>query len=287
MNLLAAVLSAMVTVGGVVIVAAWGAGVLDAPAGTASSTGLWTRAVENLRRINPRTAAWLAVGLMLGVVVALWTGWPLMLVVVPVAVIGLPHLLSAPRQAEIELLGALDRWVRGMTAALATGRSITDVLRLSARQPPAELADPLVLLVRRLDDRWTPDDALAALADDLDNADADAVIASLILAVRRGGSGAIVTLAALADSIQDRLRALREIESERAKPRAVVRQVTIITLVVLGGAMLFGRGFFAPYGTPLGQLLLAVLLVVYVGSLAMLRRMTLPRRRGRILRARA
>lgn len=287
MNLLATVLSAMVTVGGVVIVAAWGAGVLDAPAGTASSTGLWTRAVENLRRINPRTAAWLAVGLMLGVVVALWTGWPLMLVVVPVAVIGLPHLLSAPRQAEIELLGALDRWVRGMTAALATGRSITDVLRLSARQPPAELADPLVLLVRRLDDRWTPDDALAALADDLDNADADAVIASLILAVRRGGSGAIVTLAALADSIQDRLRALREIESERAKPRAVVRQVTIITLVVLGGAMLFGRGFFAPYGTPLGQLLLAVLLVVYVGSLAMLRRMTLPRRRGRILRARA
>lgn len=287
MNLLAAVLSAMVTVGGVVIVAAWGAGVLDAPAGTASSTGLWTRAVENLRRINPRTAAWLAVGLMLGVVVALWTGWPLMLVVVPVAVIGLPHLLSAPRQAEIELLGALDRWVRGMTAALATGRSITDVLRLSARQPPAELADPLVLLVRRLDDRWTPDDALAALADDLDNADADAVVASLILAVRRGGSGAIVTLAALADSIQDRLRALREIESERAKPRAVVRQVTIITLVVLGGAMLFGRGFFAPYGTPLGQLLLAVLLVVYVGSLAMLRRMTLPRRRGRILRARA
>lgn len=287
MNLLAAVLSAMVTVGGVVIVAAWGAGVLDAPAGTASSTGLWTRAVENLRRINPRTAAWLTVGLMLGVVVAVWTGWPLMLVVVPVAVIGLPHLLSAPRQAEIELLGALDRWVRGMTAALATGRSITDVLRLSARQPPAELADPLVLLVRRLDDRWTPDDALAALADDLDNADADAVVASLILAVRRGGSGAIVTLAALADSIQDRLRALREIESERAKPRAVVRQVTIITLVVLGGAMLFGRGFFAPYGTPLGQLLLAVLLVVYVGSLAMLRRMTLPRRRGRILRARA
>lgn len=287
MNLLAAVLSAMVTVGGVVIVAAWGAGVLDAPAGTASSTGLWTRAVENLRRINPRTAVWLTVGLMLGVIVAVWTGWPLMLVVVPVAVIGLPHLLSAPRQAEIELLGALDRWVRGMTAALATGRSITDVLRLSARQPPAELADPLVLLVRRLDDRWTPDDALAALADDLDNADADAVVASLILAVRRGGSGAIVTLAALADSIQDRLRALREIESERAKPRAVVRQVTIITLVVLGGAMLFGRGFFAPYGTPLGQLLLAVLLVVYVGSLAMLRRMTLPRRRGRILRARA
>ena len=52
---------------------------------------------------------------------------------------------------------------------------------------------------------------------------------------------------------------------------------------VLGAAMLFGREFFAPYGRPLGQLVLAVLLAAYVGSLVMLRRMTLPRRRERII----
>ena len=39
-------------------------------------------------------------------------GLPLMLVVVPVAVVGVPHLLSAPKQDQIELLQALDRWVR-------------------------------------------------------------------------------------------------------------------------------------------------------------------------------
>lgn len=287
MNAVAAVVAAMITVAGAVLVAAWGAGVLGENRSAQQSTGLWKKAVDKWHRVHPRAAAWFAGGVVLGIGVALWTGWPLMLVVVPVAVIGLPKLLSAPRQVEIELLGALDRWVRGMTATLATGKSITDALRLSARQPPAELAEPLVLLVRRLDDRWTPADALGALADELDNADADAVVASLILAVRRGGSGAIITLSALADSIQERLRALREIEAERAKPRAVVRQVTVITLVVLAGAMLFGHGFFAPYGTPLGQALLALLLVVYVGSLAMLRRMTLPRHRERILRARA
>lgn len=287
MSTLAAALAAMVTVAGAVLVAAWSAGVLGENRSAQQSTGLWKKAVEKCRHVAPRTAAWFAGGVVLGTGVALWTGWPLMLVVIPVAVIGLPSLLSAPRQIEIELLGALDRWVRGMTATLATGKSITDALRHSALQPPAELAEPLVLLVRRLDDRWTPTDALAAFADELGNADADAVVASLILAVRRGGSGAIVSLSALADSIQERLRALREIEAERAKPRAVVRQVTAITLVVLAGAMVFGRGFFAPYGTPLGQVLLAVLLVLYVGSLAMLRRMTLPRHRERILRARA
>ena len=40
------------------------------------------------------------------------------------------------------------------------------------------------------------------------------------------------------DSIQERLKVLREVEAERSKPRVVVKQVTIITLVLLGFAML-------------------------------------------------
>lgn len=127
--------------------------------------------------------------------------------------------------------------------------------------------------------------ALLGLADELDSPDADAVIASLILAADRGGTGATATLAALADTIADRLKAMREIEAERAKPRIVVRQVTGITVVVLALAFLFGREFFAPYGTPLGQAILAALLASYVASLAFLRRLTLPRRRERILRS--
>ena len=110
------------------------------------------------------------------------------------------------------------------------------------------------------------------------------MLAALSLAADRGGTGATATLNALADSIQDRLKAQREIETERAKPRIVVRQVTLITLVVLGLALTFGREFFAPYGTPVGQVILLCLLALYVASLVMLRRMTLPRRRERILR---
>lgn len=281
------VLATMLVIAGCVLILAWSRGVIGAAEASGSSTGLWTRLVDGLDRVPRRT--WVLTGMSAvgAVLVTVWTGWPLMLIVVPLAVVGLPQLLSAPRNTEIELLGSLDRWVRGMTATMATGKSITDALRLSARQAPPDLADALVLLVRRLDDRWTPGDALRAFADELDSADADAVVASLILAVQRGGTGAILTLSALADSIQERLRALREVEAERAKPRVVVRQVTVITLVVLAGAFLFGRGFFAPYGTPLGQVLLALLLLVYVGSLVMLRRMTLPRRRERILRSRA
>ncbi|MFP5417443.1 MAG: type II secretion system F family protein [Actinomycetes bacterium] len=285
MTLLAAVLSAMLFVAGVMILAAVGAGVLVSRPRTDSSTGLWTKTVENFVRVPVSTRWSAAAGILVGIAVTLWTGWPVLLAVVPIAVVGIPHLLSAPRQTDIELLQSLDRWVRGMTATMATGKSITDALRLGARQPPVLLAEPLVLLIRRIDDRWPPDQALLALADDLGSPDSDAVIASLVLAAQRGGNGAVATLAALADTIQDRLKALREIEAERAKPRVVVRQVTVITLVVLGGSLLLGRQFFAPYGSPVGQVLLACLLALYVGSLVMLRSMTLPRKRDRILRS--
>ena len=285
MTLLIAVLGAMLLVAGLVIIAAVAAGVLVTQPSSTASTPVWTKAVDNLRGASGRTRLTLLAGLVGGVVVALWTQWPIMLVVVPLAVHGVPYLLSAPKQTQIELLQSLDRWVRGMAATMATGKSITDALRLSARTPPPQLADHLVLLVRRLDDRWPAPQALLALADDLDSPDADSVLASLVLAAQRGGSGATATLGALADSIQERLKVLREIEAERSKPRVVVKQVTIVTLVLLSAAMLFARDFFAPYGSPTGQVILAALIAAYVGSLAMLRRMTLPRSRDRILRS--
>ncbi len=279
-----AVLGAMLGCGGAVLLLAW---LLGGTPQTAvvprSSTGLWTTLVDAARPSRAEGVR-LGVGLVLGVAAAAWTGLVLLAVVVPVAVWGLPRLLGDPPQADVELLQALDRWVRSLAAMIGAGKSITDAVRASTRQAPAVLQPHLVTVVRRLDDRWAPADALTALADDLDHADADAVVASLVLAVRRGGTGATATLAALADTIQDRLRALREVETERAKPRIVVRQVTLVTLVVMGAALLVGRSYFAPYASPLGQVLLAVLLVAYVGAIAALRRMTVPRRRARILR---
>ena len=80
---------------------------------------------------------------------------------------------------------------------------------------------------------------------------------------------------------------MREIEAERAKPRYVVRQVTLITVVVLGAALVFWRDFFRPYGTPTGQAVLIALVALYAGSLLQLKRMTIPRHRARILRSQA
>ena len=39
--------------------------------------------------------------------------------------LGLPYLLTMPRPRDVELLEALDRWVRALSATLATGTSVT------------------------------------------------------------------------------------------------------------------------------------------------------------------
>lgn len=245
------------------------------------STPLWKTLVDDRTR---RRALLIGGSILIGAIAAAVTGWWLLLVIIPALVGVLPVLLSAPPNRELELLQAIERWLRIVSSLLATGRSISDAIRTSVRQAPALLAPHLQLLVARLDDRWSLEGALLAMADDVDSPDADAVLAALALAAQRGGTGARATLAALADNLANRIRALREISTERAKPRFVVRQVTVITVVVLGLALLFSGDFFSPFGTPIGQILLAVLMTAYLGSLMFLRRMTLPRPRQRILR---
>lgn len=220
---------------------------------------------------------------MIGCLTAMLTGWLILIVVLPLLALGLPYLLILPQPRDIELLEALDRWVRSLAATLATGKSITDAIRISRRTAPALLADEINMLVRRLNNRWETRDALMRFADAIDSPDADGVVAALILASSRGANGASVTLQALADSIQGQLKGRRAIEVERSKPYIVVRQVTVISLSTLVLVFLLSPDFFAPYRTPVGQTLLSALLIIYVASLVLMRRKAQQPDRPRIL----
>lgn len=249
-----------------------------------SVAALWARVTRRPGGAKGRRRDLVLVGTVIaGIVLAAVTGWVIAVVLVPLLAFALPYLLVMPKARDVLLLEALDRWVRSLASTLTTGRSITDAIRISRRTAPELLSDELALLVARLNNRWDTRDALTRFADALDSADADAVIASLILAANRGSSGASQILGALADSLQAQLRGRRIIETERSKPYVVVRQVTVITLVTLTGGFVFARGYFQPYQTPLGQLILAILVSLYLGSLLLMRRRAQSRPRERIL----
>lgn len=234
-------------------------------------------------RLSRRWRLLLGAALVSGLVAFAVTGWAVMLVVVPAAALGLPWLLGTPPNRELVLLQALDQWVRLLNSSILTGKSVGDAIRATRRQSPEVLQPSIDLAVSRMDGRWSTADALRALADEHETPEVDAVVAALMLASQRGGTGTSDTLAGIAEATQERLRAMREVEAERAKPRIVVRQITVVTLVVLAAALVVGGDYFAPYGTVSGQLILAVLLAAYVGALVVLRQRTMPKRRERIL----
>ncbi|MEI2811934.1 MAG: hypothetical protein V9F00_17630 [Nocardioides sp.] len=83
--------------------------------------------------------------------------------------------------------------------------------------------------VARLRARWVTEDALRAFADELDDSTGDLVAANLILGARRRGAGLASVLEGLAESVAADVRARRQVEADRAKPRATARWVTLIS----------------------------------------------------------
>ncbi len=223
------------------------------------------------------------VSIVAGIALAWWTKALIAVVIAPLVALVIPILLAPLDSCEIDTLESLDRWISSLISSVSTGKSLVDAIRSTRSHLPDLLSDPVRLLVSRLDQRWTLRSAFYAFSDELDSADADTVIASLILIAERGGSGATITLKALSSQIRHRLTALREIAAEQEKPRIVVRQVTGITAAVLGAAFIFSPHYFHPYTTPLGQMIAAVLISAYLGSLWVLKVKSRPRRRDRIL----
>lgn len=217
-----------------------------------------------------------------GILAFVLSGWLITLILVPAVVMIAPKLLGQAPPSDIPLLEALDRWVRGLVTVLPGGRDVITALRISRPNAPPLIAAHVDQLVRRLDARVPPDEALQKMADTLDNAESDAVLAALKLAVRRT-QGVSATLKAVAENIQDRLEALREIEAERSRPRTQARTVTILSMVLIGGMAIFGGSYFSSLSSPVGQMVVAVCSAVYLIGMWLMYKMTFPRRRARIL----
>ena len=230
-------------------------------------------AVGRVRSVSPRTRLLVLVGLVVGVLVGLLTGWLVAVLVVPAALAGLPVLLSAPpATAQIERLEAMEEWTRSLSGVLTVGVGLEEALVATLRSAPDPIRPEVTRLVARLRARWSTEEALRMFADDLDDATGDLVAANLILAARRRGAGVASVLESLAESVAADVRARRAIEADRAKPRATARWVTLITIGVLAVLGLTGS-YITPYSTPLGQMILVLLLGAYVATLVWMRRM--------------
>lgn len=236
-----------------------------------------------ISEMSKRTRMLLIGGVAAGLVAFVVTGWALALIAVPVAVVGLPILLSAPpAAARIRRLEAMEEWTRALSGVLTVGVGLEQALVATLRSTPDAIAPEVTRLVARLRARWVTEDAIRAFADELDDATGDLVAANLILGARRRGAGLAAVLEGLAESVAADVRARRQVEADRAKPRSTARWVTIISVGVLVILAVSGT-YVEPYRSPFGQVILAVLLSAYVATLVWMRQMAIGRPLPRFL----
>lgn len=226
------------------------------------------------QQLGPRMRWAFLAAVVAGVLVGVLTGFVLAAVVLPLAVAGIPYLAAtSPETRRIARLEAIAEWTRSLGGVLSVGVGLEQALIATLRSTPEAIRPEVARLVARLQARWRTEPALRAFADDLHDATGDMVAGALILSARRRGAGLAAVLSGLAETVAEDVTARRKVEADRAKPRQTARIVTGISVVALGGLALSGT-FMAPYATPLGQVVLAVLLAAYAATLVWMRRMT-------------
>ena len=230
------------------------------------------------QQLTRETRTGLIGGGLFGLLVAIVTGIPLMVVIIPAAFIGLPLLLGKPSTRDRDLILALETWARALAATADTGNfTLHDVIGLTRPTVPAQLRGPVDRLHARMTSTWTTTDALRAFAAELDSSYADEVVVYLLQAAQFNAGGLYVALTSVADSLTEYAKLRIELQVERNKPRRSLQMMTGIIAVVLIGIVLasaFGIQQLAFYRTPAGTVVLTVIIASFVGLLAWARKLS-------------
>ncbi len=170
-------------------------------------------------------------------------------------------------------LEALATWTESLRDTIAGAVGLEQAIPASLRAAGPSLRDPLARLVDRLHTRMPMPDALRRFADELDDPGADLIIAALIINARLRGPGLRDLLGALSASVREELDMRRKVNAERRSTRRSAQIVVGVSVGLALGLAVFNPGYVHTYDSPLGQLVLAVVVALYAGGFVWMRRL--------------
>lgn len=235
------------------------------------------------RRLSRNTRLTLAATVTIGLILAITTGWWILVLLLPTAAIGLPYLFDTrtetKQQARIEAMG---KWVAALAGSIGAGASLEQALRSSLRSTAPEIRPEVQLLNARIASHTSTTAALRAFADDLNDPIGDKIVCTLMLGADRRGAALSGVLSDLAASLDEDLAARRSVVASRASARSSARGVTGIMVIAVTGLFFMGD-YAAPYRTPIGHILLGTQLLIYGAGLLWMKRLAAVTRPPRFL----
>lgn len=230
------------------------------------------RALRSLRGLGNR----LPVAIVVGVVTLVVTRWPVAALAGGALVIVWPALMGGARaeRRAAERLDALAMWTESLRDTIAGAVGLEQAIIATARSAPAPIATELQTLSDRLRVRVPLTQALHRLADELDDASADLLVAALLLNSRLRGPGLRQVLTSLSESARAELEMRGRVMASRSATRRSVQIVVGVTVVFVLGLVLFNPDYVAPYRSPAGQAVLLLVIAFFAAGFLWLRRLS-------------
>jgi tight adherence protein B len=255
---------------------------------TAQGKGLLpARVAETRRKVADREgmARQVTIALIVGAVVWALTRWPVAGGLAVAVVLLWPKLArsGAIEKRSVARIEALANWTESLRDAAASESGLAQALPATLDGAPALLRRPLTNMVDAIALRTPLPIALADFADEVDDRGADKVVIALSLTAQQQTGDLKRVLTTLALNTRAELEMRRKVLTERNGVRRQANQVAIGLLALAGLQAVFLRGWVEPYSSWYGQIVLAVLAVVYVALLVRLQRLAAPEPHPRFL----
>ena len=230
------------------------------------------RATEAMRFLGRR-------GTMAGVAglgVLLLTRWPVAAIAAGALAFLWDRLFGGAGEERAAMLRveALAAWTESLRDTIAGAVGLEQAIPATARAASPAVRSHLATLVDRLRARTPLPEALQFFADDLDDPSADVIIAALILNSRLRGPGLREVLGALAKSAREEVDMRQRVTAQRASTRRSVQIVVGVSAAFILGLAVFNPSFVAPYGSVVGQCVLALVLGLFGAGFFWMRKLS-------------
>lgn len=168
-------------------------------------------------------------------------------------------------QRELELVEAIATWAEQLRDTISAASGLEHAIGATAPLAPAAIAGPVQRLAARVEYERL-DDGLRRFADEVSHPMADFVVAALVTASQHQARELGSLLGHLSACARDDATMRTRVWVGRARTRSAVRIIVGVVLVFVAGLLAFDREYLAPYDSPAGQAVLALVMAMFGGS---------------------
>lgn len=224
------------------------------------------RRVTHAVRFDQKTFGRLAVAVLGGLGVGVFTGWVVGGVLTVLAVLGLPRILGSnvDHQRQLERIEAIAGWTEMLRDTLVAAAGLEQAILATASTCPEPIRDEVTELAVKLERGERLATGLRDLADQLHDPTADLVVSALVLASEHQARQLADLLGELAVEAREQATMRMRVDAGRARSRTSVRVIVITTLLFAAGLVVLNREYLSPFDTAFGQLMLLLVGALFV-----------------------